>query len=656
MMVRLRVLAFATAVVVAGLLFVSPKHVVADETDEPLKLASNINYNVKATDDAVHVAWDATVTNDDPTSTFRNGQGFYYYAYGIPILNGATSIKATSSAGNELDVEVRDAGSSVVQSAVVTFDRGIFYGETYNFRVSYDLVGGHSRAAVVTPFYGYVAVVGAGDPATITVNLPSGDPWTTSLEGSSCGRDGSTFTCTGAQGPYVAAVAEASQPGHTGTLNFDVRLTEKTVSVSLTYFEGDEATAQHQQALILAGLPVIEQTFGFRYPGPLTLKISHGGQQAVLGYEGLAGCDTDSCKILISPAASDHTLLHELSHMWTGIFDERWLSEGYAEMVAISVSADLPEGTAVGGPPERVPATSNLQLDDWAEASSLIGADADRISLEDAGYYYSLRVMEELRSRLGLQALQAVNRNIATSGNAADSRRFMDLLEDATGENSDNTFLVWVFPEDQRPVIAQRREARDRYKQLSDRLSAEALPGDVLIPIKAQIDQWSFTEATAALDRAESGLETYAELLPELQALKDRSEQAGLKLPASIEAALITFDFGTVREQVASAGQAITAYESAGEKVRGGRSLWTSFGLLGSSPGGKLDDAAESFSRGDFEQSRRQSDHARELVEGASSVALKRLLLVGGLMAVLALALGIAYAVGHLRERELDLN
>lgn len=649
---RIRNLAVVAAGIVLAILALAPQLETQAQTLELLTLTSNITYDIKTRDDAVHVTWDATITNNDPDSTFRGGNGFYYYAYPIPVLNGVSNLQAVSSGGKNLNIDLNDVNSPLVQSATVNFDRGIFFGEDYSFRLTYDVVGAHSRSAIVTPFYAYIAVVSAGDPSIITVNIPGQDPWQTSLNGSGCAQEGNQFTCTGSQGPTVAAIAEASQPSRTSTLTFDVPLVEKTLNVSLTYFEGDEAIAQHQQSLITAGLPVIEETVGFRHPGPAALSIAQGGQQAVLGYEGLTGCDAGSCNIVISPIASDYTVLHELVHMWTGIFEERWLAEGYAELIANIVGPQLPEGVVSGAPAEREPPTVDFQLEDWGPAASLIGADADRLALEDAGYNYSLQFLQELRETFGLPALQAVNRNIATSGSPASSQKFMDLLEDATGRNADNLFLTWVFPDSYRDIIGDRRDARQRYDELRDRLTVEDLPADILTPIKASIDAWSFDEALGSLDKAELGLDTYAELLPQLKTLRENAEDAGLELPSTIQDALTNFDFDAAREQLMAAGDAILAYNAAAEEVHSGRGLWTKFGLLGSNPNGSLDDAAESFANGDFETSRAQSEHAEDLIGGASGAAFRRLLLVAGLLAILALAVGIALAVGHLRERE----
>ena len=650
---RMRLPLLAALAALAVLLAVHPAPGVEAQTAELVTLTSNVQYDVKSVNDGVHVAWDATVTNNDPASTFHNGSGFYYFAYPLPVLAGASNILAHDTGGNSLDITLADSGSPIVQTATVNFARGIFYGETYGFTLTYDLVNTRSQSIIVSPFYAYVPVVSAGDPSVVTVNLPGGDPWSTSLNGNVCARAGSTFTCTGSQGPYITAVAEASQPGRVASTTFDVPLTNETLNVKLTYFQGEEATAQHQQALVTAALPVIEQTFGFNFGGPSALNVSQGGQQLVLGYEGLTGCDSDSCDVVVSPVASDDTVIHELSHLWTTIYSKRWLEEGFAQLSAETVAPQLPAGIVSGEAPRRTPSTIAFDLDAWGATSSLIGADPQQVALEDAGYDYSLRFLETLRDSFGVQALQAVNRNIATSGKPADSQRFMDLLEAATGENTDDLFLTWVFPDSYSQVLAGRREARDRIDDLRGRLTSEGLPTDLLTPIQANIDAWQFDQALSALDAADEGLGTYKELLPQLNALESAAEDAGLTVPDSINDALINFDFDSAQTGLASAQDAVSAYTEAGAKVHEPRSLWTKFGLLGSSPGGSLDDARESFANGDFETSQAQAQHAKALIEGASSVAFKRLMIVAGFMAVLALAVGIAIAVGRLRERGL---
>jgi hypothetical protein len=148
------------------------------------------------------------------------------------------------------------------------------------------------------------------------------------------------------------------------------------LDVNLHFFLGQEVAAVHEQALITAALPVIEDVMGFDFAGARTLNVSQGGRQAVFGYEGVTSCGTPSCDVVISPVADDYTVLHELSHLWSSVFRERWLSEGFAQLVPEEVAPLLPEGTLIGEPVTRTQSTYPLQLDEWSEdLTSVIGAE-----------------------------------------------------------------------------------------------------------------------------------------------------------------------------------------------------------------------------------------------------------------------------------------
>ena len=55
------------------------------------------------------------------------------------------------------------------------------------------------------------------------------------------------------------------------------------------------------------------------------------------------------------------------------------------------------------------------------------------------------------------ETLREVNRAIAESDDPADSRRYMDALEEASGINPDALFLLWVFPDSTRPCSMRTR-------------------------------------------------------------------------------------------------------------------------------------------------------------------------------------------------------
>lgn len=630
-----------------------PLHATADEAG--LAMTSTVTYDVKTTDAAVHVAWDVTLTDNDPATDITQGGSSYYATVGVPVLRGAADILAQDSAGNPLIVETEaPSPRSIDEGAIVHFARGIFFGQTYSFRLTYTLADTRSEAVLVTPHYAFLPAIAAGDSATVIVNTPGGDPWVTTIDPKDCPQNGNSFACSGGPKTYLAALVEVSQPGAVSTSQFDVALNDKTVNVTLTYFKGEDAAAAHQQALISAGLPVIEEVYGVDYSGPAAVHIAQGGRQSSLGYEGLSTCTPDvSCEIVISPVAGDYTLLHELSHMWSNIYAKRWLAEGFAEFVAETAGPQLEAGVVTGSPPERGGPVVALALDDWGDANAVIGADASVLAIEEAGYTYSLRFLQQLRQQLGIPALQAVNRNIATSGTPADGRRYMDLLEEATRSNLDGLFLTWVFPQSYRPIIAARRTAIDRLAALRSRLVDEGLPDDIATPIQADIREWDFEAALTKLDDADNGLDTYADMRERLDRLKRDAEAAGLTVPDGLNDALNRFDFGNIGPAISQANDAIAAYKAARQTVDASRSIWERFGLIGSDPDGALSSAANAFGNGDFELSRQHSQHASELINDASNVAFRRLLVVAGFLSLLVLAIAIALVVGRFRERAL---
>ena len=650
----LRLPAALAATVLALLLLVAPSQRAAAE-EGGLAMTSTVTYDVQTVGGSVHVTWDVTVKDNDSATGI--GGSSYYANVGLPVLRGASDIQAIDSAGDPLLVETQAPGMrSIDEGATVYFTRGIFFGQTYSFHLSYTLTDTRSEAVLVTPNYAFIPAIASGDSATVIINTPSGAPWATTIDPKDCPQTGNTFVCAGAgtSRTYLAALVEVGQPSAVSTSTFDVALKDKTVNVTLTYFNGEDAAAAHQQSLITAALPVIENIYGFDYDGPATIHVSQGGRQSSLGYEGLASCTPSvSCEIVISPVAGDYTLLHELSHMWSDIYSKRWLAEGFAEFVAETAGPRLEAGVIVGSPPERSGQPVELALDDWGDAGMVIGADASVLEIEDAGYTYSLRFLQQLVQQFDIGALQAVNRNIATSGKPADSRRYMDLLEDSTRSNLDGLFQTWVFPGSGRSILADRRIAIDRLAALRSRLVDQGLPDDIATAIQANIRDWDFDAALQKLDDADNGLETYADMLAQLDQLKGNAERAGLVLPGALTDALNRFDFGKVRPAIEQANDAIAAYTSARQTVGASRNVWERFGLIGSDPDGALASAANSFANGDFDLSRQHSQHASDLVNDASAVAFRRLLVVAGFLSLLVLAIAIAIVVGRFREREL---
>jgi hypothetical protein len=627
----------------------------SSSAEDLLQVTSNIVYDVRPDTGPTRVSWDVRFTDNDPATERReSGTIAFFNSVALPILRGSAALSARSSSGASLDVTLEEQSQSPLAVATITFDRRVFYKDVYTFSLTYELSGVRLPSLLVTPNYVYLPVIAVGDEAAVTVNTPGDASWVSSLEPGDCAQTGSTFACSGSDAVYIAALAEVTRPDATAAISFDTPLKEKVVPVTLTHFKGEESVAQHLKDLVSSGLPVIEDLYGFSYPGPLAVNIAQGGRQAVLGYEGITTCEpSTACDIVVSPIADDITVLHELAHLWSQIYDKRWLSEGFAQIVAEEAAGRLPPGFVQGQPPVRAASGIDLQLDEWGDVTSIIGADESELEIEDAGYDRSLRFMYILRHDLSLETLRQVNAAIATSGEPADSGRYLDLLEDTSGKVVDALFQEWVYPSSFASTLDLRRQVRDRLKAIELEATTEGLSPDIPAEIREDVNAWRFEEALEALGEAEADLLEYFDLKDDLATLTGEADSAGLSVPAKIGEAMKKWEFGTAGGLIDKARQALDAYVVARDKVTAQRSLWERFGLLGNDPEGALDAAAAAFASADFESALGEANDAAAAIDDASSIAFRRLLIFAGVLAVFAVGIAVAVWMSQRRDPEL---
>ena len=644
-----RWLTFATASL-ALLLAVRPAP--AATAEDAVHIKSHVSYDVRPGQEPVHVAWDVTFENNDPQTTAEGEDTvFFYENLTIPVLRGASAVSAISSSGQPLAVSLGEPGRSATVSAYVSFDRAVFYGESYSFSLSYELAEVRAPSLLVTPSYVYLPVIAGGDESTVTVSSPASNGWNVTLEASQCAQNGTTFTCSGADAAFLAAVLEVSKPDATASLAFDVPVGPKNISVTMSYFQGESGVAEHMKDLVTTGLPLIQELYGFPYPGPTKLRVAQGGQQAVLGYEGITSCgQAANCSVIVSPAADDITVLHELAHLWSGIYGKRWLSEGFAQLIAEEAARALPAGLVASQPPEKEPSPTDLRLDEWGNVASLIGANESALNVENAGYDRSLRFVHLLEAEVGGEALRQVNAALAASGTSADSKRYLDLIEKLGGKRVDDLFAKWVFPSSIQPVLAKRRLAQERLQELIGRAADKSLSTDVPDDIRANIDAWRFDNAIAATDKAESDFAGYEELKQALSDLTSDAEAQGLSLSPSISDAIQNWEFDKGRRMLADAVLAVDAYASSREQVDARRGLWKRLGLVGADPNNDLTHASEAFARGDFRESLNHANQAGAKAQAASGMAFRKLLVLALVSAVCAGGIGTAIWTSRKRE------
>jgi len=647
---RLLVAATFLLVLVGGF----PSSPAARAEDDLVHIKSHVVYNIQPDQGPIRVTWDVSILNNDPQTAKSSGRGtniFYYDTFTFPLLVGASTVEAKSSGGVLLDISVQEPGQGPAIPATIKLDRRLFYRDTYDLHMEYQVPETRHPALIVLPTYAFVPLLASGDEATVEVSAPGEQPWSTSTEAVDCAQNGAAFTCSGSDSVFVAAITEVARPDLTATLSTEVQLRDQKVPVNITYFQGEEAFAQHVSDLAANGLPVIEDIYGLTYFGPGTINISERVRQVILGYEGLTSCDAaTACEVNISPIADDYTVLHELAHLWSGLYDKRWLSEGFAQYVSVLAAPYLREGLVSGTPPARQQASVELQLDDWGDVDSVISASEDELAVENAGYYRSQRFLEQLEFELGVETLRRTNQAIGLDGSPADSRRFMDVLEEVSGRNNDALFREWVFPDSLDSLLADRREARDRLTNVIARTQEEGLTEDVPGQIQEQVDAWRFRDAFTALDTAEAGLNAYDGLKEELARLREDVAFSGLVLADDIERLIDEWDFQGATATANQAFEALTAYDIALEKVDAPRSPWKQFGLLGSDPEASIERAAAAFNDGDYAGAIGHADTAIATIDGAAKTAMRRVLIMAGMLALFAIVILGAVWLSHRRE------
>jgi hypothetical protein len=626
------------------------------QAEDAVHIKSHVSYEVRPGQEPVRVNWDVTFENNDPATT-ASGEGdtvFFYENLTIPVLRGASAVSATASSGEPLTVTLGEPGPSPTVSAYVSFHQVVFYGETYSFKLSYELADVRAPSLLVTPSYVYLPVIAGGDESTVTVSSPGASGWSVSLQPAECAQSGNTFTCSGADASFLAAILEVSQPNANASFAFDVPVGAKKVNVTMSYFQGEAGAAQHLKELVSAGLPVIERLYGFPYPGPGSVRVAQGAQRAVRGYEGLTSCgQLDTCSVTVSPAADDITVLHELAHFWSGIYGKRWLSEGFAQLIAEEAAQALPPGLVQNPAAQKEPAAVDLRLDGWGNVSSLIGANESELGVERAGYDRSLKFLYLLQSEVGTGTLAQVNASLAESGAPADSKRYLDLVEELAGKRVDQLFAEWVFPPSMEPALAARRQTRDRLEALERQATERHLYPSVPEAIRGDVEAWEFDRALAALNDAEATLAGFQEIKQRLSQLMLDVDAQGLPLPRSIIEAIKNWDFQKANQMFVEANSAIEAYVKARERTESSRNFWEGLGLTGADPAKDVSQASRAFAKGDFKAALDHANEASRKVDGASLMTVRKLLVLALVFGLSVGGVGVAVWLSRRQEEEL---
>jgi hypothetical protein len=582
-----------------------------DPAPEGLAVATTINYDVQPADERVHVTVDALATNQNPESVRREfGNVIYYLGYILYLPDAATDVVATSPAGATLPANVSPLVNSEGQTdeffdqLSVDFDARFFFGESYQFKVEYNLPAQRRSNLVVTQNYFYFPAFADGTTSSVAVTVPAEEGYEATIDNPACtpATETGSFACT-VDDPFTfLAWVEVVHEGSLGQVSQTVALDGRTVDLVIEYFEGEQAWAADVTALMQRALPVLERLNGHAYQGPQTIKIREAARAETEGYAGRADAScVDECVIQLLPVTSDFIALHEAAHLWSNIYNERWLYEGFADWTAEKAAEELGLAPSVSTPDlDRVtPPEGGLQLINWTEVNCPPIRCPESRDFDLYGYARSLAFINLLEETVGPEALRAANAQIADDGDPVGARGFMDALEQITRQNLDAEFLEWVYTSEDAPLLQQRRQARDQLTALMSEISST----DLVLPtsIAAFIEAWEFEQALQLMPRA-------AEVVP--------------------------------------------VYNEAQTAAAEDRSIWQRIGLFGSDPDNHVEAARAAFAEGRFEDAGQEAEEALELVEESESEGKRRAMVAAGLaFGLLVGGLALLWLLGRHRVR-----
>lgn len=618
------------------------------EAANGVDVRGSTTYTLVPASRVVRVSIDLTVRNvTRDTASFR----YFYTAYGVGIHGEATAIKA-SRRGRALRTTVTTTrGYKVVN---VRFGRSLFRGQSFRFRLDYQLPDGGARSKssirVGRAFAGFYGYAYGEEAASVRIVLPAGFKVTT--------REGERLSSTTEGGRTVLSARNiakptswwvyvaADSPTSLRQETFSVNIGSESKRVTVKAWPEDDRWIRTVRARLEGGLPIMGQMIGLPWPVEDTLEVVEVFSPLLGGYAGIYYEPQSQIRITEDP--DELVVLHEASHAWFNgdLARERWINEGLADEYAARTLGRL--GSS-GYHPETVDRTSRaaFPLNEWPAPKSV--NDAQTEAREKYGYNASWLVIRHIVSEIGETKMRdvfeaAAAREIAyvgegepevvTSAGGADWRTFLDLLEERGGSgNARAEFGTWVIAKKDAQVVADRTTARRKYADLVRQGGSWKPP----YSLRLQMARWNFDaaeERIALATRILEGRERIAALAQSLQvkptqSLEDAYEGRRGELLAARQLA---------DDQLAT----LQAMDGARDRFEAERKPLDVLGLLGDNPEGALAEARRDFERDDLPGAREAASRALRLLESAPEEgAVVARLAVGGMIAVVLFAAGL---------------
>ncbi len=255
-----------------------------------------------------------------------------------------------------------------------------------------------------------------------------------------------------------------------------VEMQEKTIHVTVYYYEGEEEWGHYIFDITVEALPILEDLAGFPYPYDFDVKIYPKRSEETrmwnaqnLLYQGIWINRDKFTPENIKSWDITAVLIHENVHYWSNdaIYEKPWLKEGYAELFACLALERM----------DRKEAAVHRR-NGWShtvEENRYYNIPLDMFEYEAAGpgnattllaYSKSALCCYEIYEKYGIAPIQKINQYLYQNGMVADSFMYMDLLEDYTGEDQKEFFTKWVFPKN--IDIQEGQNVQDKIEELEE--------------------------------------------------------------------------------------------------------------------------------------------------------------------------------------------
>jgi hypothetical protein len=646
----------ATAAI--GLLALAPAGLPGGDAfaaDRGLVVVAQTRYEALPDQRRVHVTIDAVATSYTPNPV----DGLAYYPdVSFAIQAGATHVVATSG-GERLAVAL-DAGDPDFLTVTVTFAEGVFFEQSYPYRVTYDLPdpgGAPDRNLRISPSivaFPVWAFGSGGEPGgSVTVILPSG--FRPIVQGeeltSSTGPDGEIIlSTTSIPDPFdFFAYLSADRPGAFADTLLTVQVGQRSAALNIRAWQDDPEWGVAMSDLMSDGLPALQRLIGLPYPAPGTLVIEEAANSRLGEYAGVYNSLTGMIRVRYD--ADPYVALHEAAHLWFNgdLFRDRWIGEAYAEFYGVQAAM------AIGATGDTFDLTDDLlafkiPLNDWGEIGAV------EIGIEEYAYAATYHVALLVFGRTNVPGLQAVWRG-ANDGemsyqpaNGDDPqigvdlhlegwKQLLDLLEERTGATFADLWTDWVVNEEEQQLIEARADARDLYASVV----AEAGDWNLPMDLRHDMGSWRFDEAEADLAVASQVLDARDEIEAE-------AGELGLTPPAALQEAFEGNEgLAAARQEADHQVTVLAAISRASERLAEDESVLEMIGLLGADPEADLEAARDAYEADRLDGAAVDAEQALAARVGAEEAGQTRVLITGG--GVVLISGGVVAGVQIRRRR-----